>query len=130
MSLNRPGPSLAARHEAMARNYRSRARLLFGQYGDLDSAGALLYESAKQCINAVANQNGINPGPIRAKMQFLVSIADRDSATLDLIRHWEGAGALHIHADRGHLARQDFLEAWTSAQAFINQMLLVYRAPE
>ena len=37
---------------------------------DLDSAGALLYESAKQCINAVANQEGINPRPHRRQTAF------------------------------------------------------------
>ena len=55
----------------MARNYRSQAQMLLDRDSDLDSAGALLYESAKQCINAVAIQRGENPGPTRAKIRFL-----------------------------------------------------------
>ena len=62
----------------MARNYRSRAQILLERDSDLDSAGALLYESAKQCINAVANQQGENPGPTRAKMRFLRDLVEQD----------------------------------------------------
>ena len=34
----------------MARNYRSRAQILLDRDSDLDSAGALLYESVKQWV--------------------------------------------------------------------------------
>ena len=131
MSPNRPGAQLAARHELRARNYRLQAeRLLLEQYTDLDSAGALLYESAKQCINAIANQQGLNPVSTGAKRRFLRSLAEEVTGSPDLMQAWRSVETLHVHADRGHLAPPDFLEAWTNAQAFIDQMLLIYRAPE
>ena len=130
MSPNRPGAQSAARHELRARNYRRQAERLLEQYTDLDSAGALLYESAKQCINAIANQQGLNPVSTGAKRRFLRSLAEEVRGPSTRMQAWRSVETLHIHADRGHLARQDFLEAWTNAQAFIDQMLLIYRAPE
>ena len=126
MSLNNPGGQRASRHEARARNYRRQAQLLLERDFDLDSAGALLYESAKQCINAVANQAGVNPGSTGAKHRFLHIVAERGTAPSDLMRNWYAAGKLHIHADRGHLDPSDFMENWRAAQTFINQMLLIY----
>ena len=54
VSLNSPERQRSVFHEVRARNYRRQAELLL-QGTDLDSAGVLLYESAKQCVNAVAN---------------------------------------------------------------------------
>ncbi len=65
----------AARHEARARNYRRQAELLLDRDNDNDCAGALLYEAAKQCINAIANQLGGNPGTIGGKVNALRRIA-------------------------------------------------------
>lgn len=114
----------------MARNYRSRAQILLERDSDLDSAGALLYESAKQCINAVANQQGENPGPTRAKMRFLRDLVEQDPMAADMLRNWQNAVQLHIHADRGSLIPSAFMEHWSATQFFIDQMLLIYRAPE
>ena len=61
----------AERHRERAVSYRADADLLLVRYGKPDSAGALLYEAAKQCINALANQAGQNPGSTGAKKSFL-----------------------------------------------------------
>ena len=114
----------------MARNYRSQAQMVLDRDSDLDSAGALLYESAKQCINAVAIQRGENPGPTRAKIRFLRYLVEERWIATDMLRNWQNAVQLHIHADRGILIPAAFMEHWSAAQAFIDQMLLVYRAPE
>ena len=114
----------------MARNYRRQAQLLLDRHDDLDSAGALLYESAKQCINAVANRQGENPGPTGAKIRFLRGMFDQQLTTPDLLKNWHNATQLHIHADRGNLLRPTFMENWRATQIFIDQMLLIYRAPE
>ena len=130
MNRNSPARQRAARHEARARNYRLRAELLLEQDGDSDSAGALLYEAAKQCINAVANQQGNNPGPTGAKERFLHGIAAQADVPPNLIQRWESAVELHIHADRGHLDALDFMERWERAQNFIDVMLLIYTQGE
>ena len=65
----------AFRHEARAHNYRRQADLLLQRDADFDCAGALLYEAAKQCINAVANQRGENPGTTGGKVNALRGIA-------------------------------------------------------
>ena len=62
-------------HRARAVSYRDDANLLLTQYGKPDSAGALIYESAKQCINAIANWNGQNPGATGGKTRHLETIA-------------------------------------------------------
>ena len=100
--------------------------MLFERDGDMDSAGALLYESAKQCLNAVANQRGSNPGPTGAKRRFLLGIAEQEVRTTDLMESWQAAAELHIHADRGHLTPTRFIDVWSVAQTFIDQMLLIY----
>ena len=120
----------ATRHEARSRNYRRQAQLLLDRDHDLDSASALLYESAKQCINAVANQNGNNPGPTGAKVRYLEGLAERDPEDSNLILNWQFAGKLHIHADRGHLNLPNFMEAWSRTQTFIDQMLQIYAGGE
>ena len=130
MSRNNPDQGQAEFHEARARNYRRQAQLLRDRDGDNDSAGILLYESAKQCINALANQQGSNPTSTGAKLRFLRSIAERETASLDLMRNWRSANLLHVHADRGFLTDDEFTEAWIEAQAFIDQMLLIYGGNE
>ena len=94
VSLNRPGRQSAAWHEAEAGNYRRQADLLLEQNAHQNSAGALLYEAAKQCINAVANQQGSNPGATRAKVRFLDDIVERGLSTPDLIDNWQAAANL------------------------------------
>ena len=61
MSSNRLGREKAARHAAQAREYRRLADLLLTRENAPEAAGDLLYAAAKQCINAVANQRGVNP---------------------------------------------------------------------
>lgn len=125
-SPNRAGGQAAARHETEAGNYRREAIFIHERNVHLASAGALLYEAAKQCINAVANRNGINPGTTGAKLQALRNIAEQGYSPTDLMRNWQAAAKLHIHADRGHLDGREFEDAWTGAQSFIDQMLLIY----
>ena len=116
----------AIRYETRARNYRSQADLLLRRDSDTDCAGALLYEAAKQCINAVANQRGSNPGSTGAKLNVLSAIAGKEPAGANLSQNWEGAAKLHIHADRGHLSAGEYGESWQQAQAFIESMLNIY----
>ncbi len=122
----RPGPEKAAWHYARALRYRQDARLLLERDGNPYSAGALLYESAKQCINALANQQGVNPGSTGAKLRFLTDIAEQESSSPTLRQDWDAATQLHIHADQGYLDEGKFAEAWATAQAFIEEMLLLY----
>ena len=117
----------AVRHEVRARNYRRRADLLLHRDADTDCAGALLYESAKQCLNALANQRGSNPGTTVGKASVLQRIATEESDDPVLIRNWQEADRLHINSDRGHLSSAQFDESWQRAQAFINSMLIIYR---
>ena len=116
----------AERHLARAKIYLDDAKLLRGR-ANFDSAGALMYESAKQCINAVANQQGQNPAQTRDKFLFLKALSSQPPVgDFDLMRGWQAAMALHIHADQGHLTEEEFGEAWTVAGAFMCDMLSVY----
>ena len=42
------------------------------------------------------------------------------------MQNWQRADQLHIHADRGHLNADQFIEAWDQTQSFINNMLTIY----
>jgi hypothetical protein len=127
MTGDTPDLRRAVHHEPRARNYRRQSELLLERDGDLDSAGALAYEAAKQCINAVANQRGNNPGPTAAKLNALREISETEPAGAALMRNWRAATLLHIHADRGHLTYQEFVEAWVQTQAFVDAMLTIYQ---
>ena len=117
----------AERHRAGAVSYRDDANLLLTQYNKPDSAGALLYEAAKQCINAVSNSNGQNPGATGSKTRYLETVAAQPPGDgFDLAVGWEAAMRLHIHADRGHLSEADFRKAWLLAQVFVDDMLVIY----
>ena len=117
----------AERHRERAVSYRADADLLLVRYGKPDSAGALLYEAAKQCINALANQAGQNPGSTGAKKSFLSGLASQPPvSSLDLEYGWTAASQLHIHTDRGHLEADEFRDAWVKAQAFVADMLSIY----
>lgn len=116
----------AARFESRARNYQRQAQRMFGQDNDPDCAAILIYEAAKQCINAVANQHGLNPGPTGAKEDFLDSIAGHTGTPANLVSWWKSAAQLHIYADREHLSQTDYAEAWARAEAFIAYMLGLY----
>ena len=112
---------------ARAISYREDAILLLDHHSKPDSAAALIYESAKQCINAVANLNGQNPGAVGAKRAYLRSLTRQYPGNqFNLIHGWEFATRLHIHADRSHLAGDLFRDAWQVTQAFIDDMLTIY----
>ena len=125
MSLNSPNRERAARHESRARNYRLQTELLLDRDNDLDCAGALIYESAKQCINALANQQGSNPAATGAKERFLFGFIEHNDIPPGLVSRWKFATRLHVHADRGHLEEPDFMEHWRETQVFIEQMLRI-----
>ena len=128
MARNSSGRERATRHEVRARNYRRQAQALFLRDADLDCAGALMYESAKQCVNAVANLNGINPGPTGAKVRFVMNLAGMAGYPPNLLQRWNSAMDLHIYADREHLTQPEFIESWERAQSFIDEMLLICSA--
>lgn len=120
----------AARHVEKARHYRRQARLLLERDQDRDCAAIVLYEAAKQCINALANQQGRNPGTTGRKERFLDRIAEQDDAPPNLIVRWNYAGQLHIYADREHLSPSDYMEAWARAESFIADLLELYAGRE
>lgn len=130
MSLNNPGLDKAARHAAQAREYRRLADLLLTQENSPAAAGELLYAAAKQCINAVANRRGENPGSTGAKVRFLYAIAEREPEGPALTENWQFADRLHTHSDQNYLTASRFTEAWQAAQDFISQMLEIYAAAE
>ena len=73
--------------------------------------GALMYEAAKQCVNAVANQRGANPGATGAKVNELRSIEAQRTDYPNLMKRWKLADHLHIHADREFLNDAQYAEA-------------------
>lgn len=116
-------------HRERAVAYREDANLLMQQYGSSYSAGALLYESAKQCINALANQAGDNPGTTGAKTAYLRNFARQQPGNgLGLESGWTAAYHLHIHADRGNLDAAEFHDDWAKVQRFIADLLAIYAA--
>lgn len=116
-------------HRERAVGYRDDAILLMQQYGHSYSAGALLYESAKQCVNALANQAGKNPGSTGAKKAYLYDLALQLLGDQhDLENGWLAASHLHIHADRGNLNDVEFRDDWAKAQRFIADLLAIYAA--
>ena len=128
MSSNRSGQYRvrAVRHEARARNFRRQADLLYRRDADFDCAGALLYEAAKQCINAVANLREENPGTTGGKVNTLRTVATRETDGQSLMRNWQSADKLHVHADRGNLEDSEFEMHWIQTQQFIDSMLTIY----
>ena len=126
MIRNNPGRERAARHTAQDQEYRRLADLLLVRETAPAAAGELLYAAAKQGINAVANQQGVNPAATAAKRRFLATIAESAPAAAALRDNWQSAADLHIHADRLHLPAADFTKAWEKAQLFIDQMLAIY----
>ena len=115
----------ADEHRTEALRYRRNADALLVQ-GERVSAGALLYESAKRCINAVANQQGSNPVRTRSKFQFLRTIAAQGLTDFNLLAGWHESTNLHSHADQSHLTDGAFRVAWDTTQTFIAEMLAIY----
>ncbi len=130
MSTNVPGRANPAHRDVKVREYLRIALIVRRREGDKDAAGALLYESAKQCINAAAGQRGANPGPTGSKIRFLRDLAAGATGIPDLLVNWQAASALHVNADRLHLSEPEFDTAWSAAQEFIAQMLVIYTRNE
>ena len=126
MSSNRPGREKAARHVAQAREFRRLADLLLTRENAPEAAGELLYAAAKQCINAVANQRGVNPVSTLSKREFLIGIGEREPEAANLSRDWYTVAKLHIHADQINLPPSEFTLSWQKEEAFISQMLEIY----
>ena len=127
MTSDNPYRRRAGWHASQAQNYRLQSELLITRDNDLYSAAALLYEATKQCVNAVANQRGSNPGTTAAKLNALRAISEMEPTGTALMRNWRAATLLHIHADRGHLTAPEYVEAQIQAVAFIGAMLTVYQ---
>ena len=131
-----PGPAKAAHHYRRAGEYYELAQgFLARASGDAGAAdilvaagGALLYEAAKQCVNAVANLNGRDPQANHEKMAALRAIANTHPAYPHLIRGSRTAWDLHIHADQGNLALPDLASALEQTRQFIMDMRSIYRA--
>ena len=92
-----------------------------------DTAGALLYEAAKQGVNAVANLRGRDPQDNHAKMAEIRSIIAEGLTQSNLRRGSQGAWQLHIHADQGNLTPASFSEHFANATAFVEEMQAIYR---
>ena len=130
MAGDSPERERASRHEARARNYLQKAELLLEDYEDMDSAAALMYEAAKQCINAIANQRGTNPGKTGSKVDVLRALVEQQSDYPNLTRNWRAATRLHAHADQGFMTQAEFMEAWEWSSMFVAEMLVIYASGE
>ena len=131
-----PGPAKAARHYRRAGEYYELAQgFLTRASGDAGAAdilvaagGALLYEAAKQCVNAVANLNGRDPQANHEKMAALRVIANAYPTYPNLIGDSRMAWELHIHADQEHLTPRELTAYSESTRRFIMDMRSIYRA--
>ena len=131
-----PGPAKAARHYRRAGEYYELAQgFLTRASGDAGAAdilvaagGALLYEAAKQCVNAVANLTGRDPQANHEKMAALRVIANAHPTYPNLIGDSRMAWELHIHADQEHLTPRELTAYSESTRSFIMDMRSIYRA--
>ena len=121
-----PTVAKASWHLSMASVYRTDAATLL-ERDSPHSAGTLLYESAKQCLNAVANRRGHDPVYTREKMHYLGVIKMLyPDIQAELEDGWRASMALHIHADQGSLTEYEYNENWHKSQRFIATMLEIY----
>lgn len=131
-----PGQRKAALHYRRAGQYQSLAQsLLAGASVDIAvaeiltaAAGAMLYEAAKQCVNAVANLNGHDPQGNHEKMAELRIIANTYPNYPDLENDSKAAWHLHIHADQASLPPDELAPALERTRRFIADMQRIYRA--
>ena len=129
-----PGPAKAEWHYRSARQYRELAQTVMAlpvgavEYNILAAgSGALLYEAAKQCVNAVANLRGQDPKGNREKLAAIDSIVADQHTQLDLVRGARAAWYLHVHADQFDLTPERFQRNLTVATAFVEEMLAIYQ---
>ena len=132
-----PGPDKARRHYQRADAYRDLAQELLEQSFRAiapraeilaDAAGALMYEAAKQCVNAVANLHGRDPQDNRAKMGEINAIVAEGFTVFDLVEGSRAAWELHIHADQATLLPDRFGDRFNTAADFIDEMQAIYRS--
>ena len=132
-----PGLDKAHWHYQRADEYRELAQELLEQSYRAralraevlaDAAGALLYEAAKQCVNAVANLRGSDPQDNRAKIDEITAVIAQGFTTFNLRGGARAAWDLHIHADQGDLTTVDFRERFALATDFIGEMQAIYRS--
>lgn len=133
--IHEPGPEKARLHYQRAEAYRELAQELLEQSSLTaaarsailaDSAGALIYEAAKQSVNAVANLRGRDPQDNHAKLAEIRSIIADSLTSLDLRDGADSAWRLHIHADQGNLTPASFSEHFANATAFVEEMQAIY----
>ena len=134
--IHEPGPEKARLHYQRAEAYRGLARELLEQSSRAlatrsailtDSAGALIYEAAKQSVNAVANLRGRDPQDNHAKLAEIRSIIADSLTSLDLRDGADSAWQLHIHADQGNLTPASFSEHFANAADFVDEMQAIFR---
>ena len=131
-----PGPDKARWHYQRANAYRElawelleRSRTSAERAAVLpDAAGALLYEAAKQCVNAVANLHGRDPQDNRAKMSEIRAIVAEGFTPFDLIEGSSAAWDLHIHADQATLLPNRFGDRFNTAADFVDEMQDIFRS--
>ena len=128
-------PAQAARHHRHARQYQRLASFM-AQLANTPgndpetcraAAGALLYESAKQHINAVANQSGQNPQDNREKRRALNDIANSHPEYANLPRGAAAAWLLHIHADQFNLSDAEYAAHMADTTQFAAAMDAIYQ---
>ena len=148
-----PGPAKAAFHYRRAGEYYELAQVVMAQPSSsyaraqmaiagapfralynldadiwLASAGAFLYEAAKQSVNAVANLNGLDPQANQDKMDALRTIANAHPRTYpNLIVDSRAAWELHIHADQFNLPPDDLASRLERTRRFIADLQSIYR---
>ncbi len=131
-----PGPQKADIHYRRAGEYQELAQRLLADSSNsngetdiqADAAGALLYEAAKQSVNAVANLRGQDPQENQAKLAELRNIAQDYPEVPNLTRGAREAWNLHIHADQAGLAPAELTAQFSGATAFVNAMRRIYLA--
>lgn len=134
MTQNRePGLAKAELHYRSARQYRELSQIVMATTSDMvernilaAGAGALLYEAAKQLVNAVANLHGQDPKGNREKLSEIHNIVAGQHTEFDLLDGATAAWRLHIHADQFNLTPDVFNRNLTTANEFIAEMQAIY----
>ena len=129
-----PGLAKAELHYRSAQQYQELARIVTSAPEDpvgrdilVASSGALLYEAAKQCVNAVANLRGQDPKGNQEKLAEINSIAAACPTQSDLVIGARAAWYLHVHADQFHLTQAELDRNFTTATTFVSEMLAIYQ---
>ena len=136
----RPRPDVdlekADLHHRRARQFHDLAQVILagspvtGNYTDIlvDAAGALLYEAAKQWVNAVANLRGSDPQTNQEKLAELRGIITDHPTTFSLMDGATAAWNLHINADQAKLPRREFDFYFAASVVFTDELHAIYHA--